>query len=84
MLGRGKPSNLFGKRWAMSTIIFDEEWEYVRQYFSEDEKIELRLHVIGEIICPHGFCVDANELPKELKRKLFFHVPEARQRKRRA
>lgn len=48
----------------------ESEWEKVRTQFTESEKEHLRMNMAGETICPRGWVVNENELPKELKIKL--------------
>jgi hypothetical protein len=44
--------------------------DVIREQFSEEEKVELRTFVTGEAICPRGFVVDAENIPKPLQSKL--------------
>jgi hypothetical protein len=48
----------------MSRGIFirDSRWSEIREQFSEEEKVELRAAVTGEVICPRGFYIDPLKL----------------------
>jgi hypothetical protein len=52
-------------------LMRDSVWESIREQFSEEEKVELRKAVKGETICPRGFVLHTDELPKALDDKLY-------------
>jgi hypothetical protein len=51
-------------------FIRDEVWLKIRLRFSEQEKLELRAAVTGEVICPRGFMIEHGDLDVDLRRKL--------------
>jgi hypothetical protein len=51
-------------------IIRESVWEKIRSQFTESEKEHLRMNTVGEVVCPRGWVIDEDQLPKELKRKI--------------
>lgn len=45
-------------------------WEQIKDKFSEEEKEELRDVFVGEVICPKGWHISEQSLPKYLREKL--------------
>lgn len=39
-------------------VVKEEDWERIREHFSEEEKAALRKAIIGETICPKGWMID--------------------------
>lgn len=51
-------------------LIRDSDWEKIRGYFTEAEKIELRKAVSGKVICPSGITIDRQQARPEILQKL--------------
>ena len=63
-------------------LMRDAVWEEIREQFSEEEKVELRKAVKGQTICPPGFVVHTDELPKALDDKLYKALQSINPRRR--
>ena len=50
-------------------FVRERDWEVVRDQFTEEEKVELRKHVIGQVLCPMGWTLDDEAIPEPLRTK---------------
>lgn len=48
-------------------FVTNKAWELMRYLFTEPQKVQLRKAKSGEMICPPGVMVDADQLPADLK-----------------
>lgn len=55
-----------------------DEWNAIREHFTEDEKRRLNSSISGETICPRGIVIDVSTLPDELADKLTVAIQNAR------
>jgi hypothetical protein len=54
-------------------LLTEKVWNTIRDQFTEDEKIVIRMHINGETICPPGWVLDEPGpmgLPPELHAKI--------------
>lgn len=61
-----------------------DQWEKVRDRFSEEEKAKLNLAVSGESICPQGLFLDDELISEKLKQKLTTELESVQPRVRKA
>jgi hypothetical protein len=61
-------------------FITNKVWAMIRDVFSEEQKEQLRKAKSGEMICPPGVMVDADELSKNLAYLLFDNIKSANRR----
>lgn len=54
----------------MSTLVRNSVWDQVRDSFSEEEKVQLRESVVGQVICPPCVIIDESRLGPELRAKI--------------
>ncbi len=57
--------HIVGGRLSASLMIPDGVWEKIRDQFSEGEKVQLRLAVEGQVICPKGILIDPDAVGDE-------------------
>lgn len=55
-----------------------DEWNAIREQFTEDEKKHLNSSISGETICPRGIVIDVSTLPDELADKFTSAIQAAR------
>jgi hypothetical protein len=56
-------------------------WEEVREWFSEDERLDLNLAIVGESVCPKGAILDETKLSPALREKVAFHFQRTERRR---
>jgi len=59
-------------------LIRESIWEQIRDHFSDREKDELRLAIMGHAICPKGVIIDPTQLDVALEFKITAAVANAK------
>jgi hypothetical protein len=54
----------------MTLLITSQTWDRIRDFFSEEEKQQMRDVIVGQAICPAGSFVDEERLGAELRAKI--------------